>query len=214
MMNTYLTQSKVAFIKEARDDFKSIYGLDLTPFTRKIYFYFFEHAGKKYVHKSSLKFIYSNADTYTKEVDPEFCYLTKQTTPVDVIPFLENYAGTLLPKLLESNDSFLVYEYWDGDPVDYVTSDEFWYLKNQHEQLDLTPFYNSMTYNLARNIDQIKLIDLKHFEPKDTKPFFVYLYNQDNRVNTLYVETGTDIDSIVSHLGIDYPILDAKIIEY
>lgn len=214
MMNTYLTQSKVAFIKEARDDFKRIYGLDHTPFTRKIYFYFFEHSGKKYVHKRSLKFIYSNADTYTTEVDPDYCYLTKQTTPVDVITFLESYTGTLLPKLLENNDNFLVYEYWEAEPVDYVTSDEFWYLKNQHEQLQLTPFYNSMTYNLARNDNTIKLIDLKHFEPKDDKPFFLYLYNEQNSVNTLYIEKGTNIETINAHLGIDYPVLDANIIEY
>ena len=214
MMNTYLTQSKVAFIKEARDDFKRIYGLDHTPFTRKIYFYFFEHSGKKYVHKRSLKFIYSNADTYTTEVDPYFCFLTKQKEPVDVFAFLESYTGTLLPKLLENNDSFLVYEYWEAEPVDYVTSDEFWYLKKQHEELALTPFYNSMTYNLARKGEQIKLIDLKHFEPKDSKPFFLYLYNEQNSVNTLYIEKGTNIGPINAHLGIDYPVKDANIIEY
>lgn len=213
-MNTYLTQSKVQFIKEARDDFKRIYGLDHTPFTRKIYFYFFEHRNKKYVHKRSLKFIYSNADTYTTEVDPYYCNLTKQTTPVDVITFLERYQGQLLPKLLENNDSFLVYEYWPADPVDSVTSDEFWYLKGQHERLELTPFYNSMTYNLARNDNQIKLIDLKHFEPKDSKPFFLYLYNEENNVNTLYIEKGTDTAPIANHLAIDYPVLDAIIIEY
>ncbi len=213
-MNTYLINSKVQFIKEARDDFKRIYGLDHTPFTRKIYFYFFEHDGKKYVHKQSLRFIYSNADTYTTEVDPYYCYLTKVKQPVDVFPFLETYAGTLLPQLLENNDSFLVYEYWEAEPVDYVTSDEFWYLKNQHDELLLTPFYNSMTYNLARKSNQIKLIDLKHFEHKDSKPFFLYLYNEQNSVNTLYIEKGTDTASIVAHLTIDYPVLDATIIEY
>jgi hypothetical protein len=204
----------VQFIKEARDDFKRIYGLDHTPFTRKIYFYFFEHNNKKYVHRRALQFIYSNADTYTTEVDPYYCYLTKQKQPVDIFAFLESYQGNLLPKLLESNDSFLVYEYWEGDPVESVTEQEFHYLKLQHKQLELTPFYNSMTYNLARNGNQIKLIDFKHFELKDNKPFFLYLYNEDNRVNTLYIEQGTDIDTIVNHLGIDYPVLDANIIEY
>jgi len=213
-MNTYLINSKVQFIKEARDDFKRIYGLDHTPFTRKIYFYFFEHNNKKYVHRRALQFIYSNADTYTTEVDPYYCYLTKQKQPVDIFAFLESYQGNLLPKLLESNDSFLVYEYWEGDPVESVTEQEFHYLKLQHKQLELTPFYNSMTYNLARNGNQIKLIDFKHFELKDNKPFFLYLYNEDNRVNTLYIEQGTDIDTIVNHLGIDYPVLDANIIEY
>ena len=213
-MNTYLINSKVQFIKQARDDFKRIYGLDCTPFTRKIYFYFFVQDNKKYIHKRSLQFVYTNADTYTNDIDPTLCHLTKKTTPVDIYPFLESYQGMLLPKLLESNDSFLVYEYCPGDPVESITAEEFQYLKDQHNQLSLTPFYNSMTYNLVRNGGQIKLVDFKHFEPKDNKPFFLYLYNEDNRVNTLYVENGTNIGPINNHLGIDYPIKDAKIIEY
>lgn len=213
-MNTYLIESKVRLIKQARDDFKRIYGLDHTSFTRKIYFYFFTYNNKKYVYKPALKFVYSNADTYTTERNPFFCYLNKQTEPVDVVAFLESYRGTLLPNLLESNDSFLVYDYFVGTPVDSITSPEFAYLKSQHESMSLTPFYNSMTYNLVRQDNQIKLVDLKHFEPKDTKPFFLYLYNEDNRVNTLYVETNTDLTPIFEHLGIDYPVLDAIIIEY
>jgi hypothetical protein len=187
-MNTYLINSKVQFIKEARDDFKRLYDLDCVPFTRKIYFYFFVHNNKKYVHKRALQFVYSNADTYTQDIDPSLCYINKQITPVDVCGFLEFYQGNLLPKLLESNDSFLVYEYIPGDPIDSISYDEFYFLKAQHDQMEFTPFYNSMTYNLIRNSNEIKLIDLKHFEPKDSKPFFLYLYNEDNRVNTLYVE--------------------------
>lgn len=213
-MNTYLIQSKVELIKLARDDFKRIYGVDYTPFTRKIYFYFFEYNNKKYVHKESLKFIYSNADTYTKEIDPYFCFLSKQTYPIDIINFLENYQGDLLPKLLEINDNFLVYDYWPAEPVDSIDATEFWYLKDQHNHIRLTPFYNSMAYNLARNGDQIKLIDLKHFEIKDDKPFFIYLYNEDNRVNILYIEKGSELARVFQHLSVDYPISDAIIIEY
>jgi len=213
-MNTYLINSKVQFINQARRDFKRLYGLDCSPFTRKIYFYFFVHDNKKYIHKHALQFIYSNAGTYTNDIDPQICQLTKQITPVDVCKFLENYTGSLLPKLIESNDSFLVYEYYPGDPVDNIAPAEFNYLKTQHEQLSLTPFYNSMTYNLIRNADQIKLVDLKHFEPKDTRAFFLYLYNETNRVNTLYVEKSTDIKPIIAHLAIDYPIKDAIIMEY
>lgn len=213
-MNTYLTQSKLAFIKEARREFKRIYGLDHTSFTRKIYFYFFTYNDRKYVYKPALEFVYSNAETYTTERDPFFCYLNKQISPVDVVEFLESYQGTLLPNLLEFNDSFLVYEYFVGTPVDSITSAEFKYLKTQHESLALTPFYNSMTYNLVRNGSEIKLIDFKHFEPKDSKPFFIYLFNEDNRVNTLYIEKDTNIESIMEHLAIDYPVKDATIIEY
>jgi hypothetical protein len=71
-----------------------------------------------------------------------------------------------------------------------------------------------MTYNLVRKNDTIKLIDFKHFEPKDNKPFFIYLYNEENRVNTLYIEQGTVLEQIHAHLAIDYPVHDANIIEY
>jgi hypothetical protein len=213
-MNTYLINKKVQFIKEARADFNHLYGQDCSPFTRKIYFYFFIQNNKKYIHKRALQFIYTNADTYTNDVDPQICQLTKQITPVDVCEFLGNYTGPLLPTLLECNNSFLVYEYCPGDPVEDITQAEFNYLKTQHEHLSLTPFYNSMTYNLVRNNNQIKLVDFKHFEPKDTKPFFLYLYNRDNGVNTLYIEKGTDTEPINTHLAIDYPVKDAIIIEY
>jgi hypothetical protein len=214
-MNLYLIKSKVDLIKEAQEDFFNLYGKECKPFTRKIYFYFFIQDNKKYIHKKSLRFIYSNAETYTKEVDPYYCNLTKSLDPApDVEPFLSSYDGELLPKLLEDNDKFFVYEYFEGDPVDAITADEFQHLKAQDSEVPFTPFYNSMTYNLARNAETIKLIDFKHFDPRQNLPFFVYLYNEDNRVNTLYIEKNTDTDAIVGHLGIDYPVKDAKIIEY
>lgn len=214
-MNTYLIKSKVDLIKEAKQDFLDIYGVDYTPFTRKKFFYFFEYNSKKYIHRKSLRFIYTNADTYANEMDPYYCALTKLITPHDVEDFLINYQGTLLPKLVEVNDKFLVYEYFDGEPVDRITESEFEYLKAQHDNLQLTPFYNSMTYNLCRNRRVIKLIDFKHFEKKEELPFFLYLYNQDNCVNTLYVgKDEADADKIYFHLEKDYPVDKAEVIRY
>jgi hypothetical protein len=213
-MNTYLIKSKIQWIKQARQDFLDIYGIDYTPFTRKVYFYFFIHDNKKYIHKQSLNFVYSNADTWSNDISPEYCPLVKEITTVDICDFLRHYNGSLLPTLLEDNDKFFVYEYFEGDPVDAITADEFQHLKAQDSEVPFTPFYNSMTYNLARNAETIKLIDFKHFDPRQNLPFFVYLYNEDNRVNTLYIEKNTDTDAIVGHLGIDYPVKDAKIIEY
>jgi hypothetical protein len=213
-MNTYLAKSKVDFIKAARDDLLKLYNINYTPFTRKIYFYFFELGGKKYIHKEALKFVYTNADTFTTDIDPDSCALEKQISVVDILPFLSSYTGTLLPKLLEDNDKFFVYEYFDGSPIEDISAEEFYYLKSQHELLPVTPFYNSMTYNLARNNETIKLIDFKHFDYKRDLPFFMYLYNEDNRVNTLYIEKNTNTGPIADHLGIDYPVEDAKIIEY
>lgn len=213
-MNTYLTKCKVDLIKQARKDLRDLYGIDYTPFTRKIYFYFFELQGKKYVHKESLRFVYANADTYTKLIDPYYCHLTKEFVPPDVCSFLENYKGTALPALLESNDKFLVYEYINGEPIDSLSVDEFYQLEQYHNDFELTPFYNSMTYNLARTANSIKVIDLKHFECKINMPFFIYLYNEDNGINKLYIKSGTDLSLIINHLITDYPVTSAVIFNY
>jgi hypothetical protein len=213
-MNTYLTKSKVDLIKEARTDLFDLYGINYTPFTRKIYFYFFVYRNRKYVHKRSLNFVYSNADTYTNIKDPYYCELTKQLTPPNVVDFLSQYKGTLLPELVEENDKFLVYEYVPGEAVESVTEEEFNYIKCEHDSMQLTPFYNSMTYNLARHQRSIKLVDLKHFETKKELPFFIYMYNQQNCVNTLYVKNNTDIERISQHLAADYPVDQCCIIRY
>jgi hypothetical protein len=213
-MNTYLIQNKVKFIREAQTDFFNLYKINYTPFTNKIYFYFFTYEQKKYVHKQALKFVYSNADTYTTEIDPLYCNLIKSIVPVDVCNFLETYTGTLLPKLLENNDKFFVYEYTEGNSIETITSDEFFTLKNHHENMQLTPFYNSMAYNLIRTSNNIVLIDLKHFENKKRLPFFVYLYNKNHGVNRLYTEEHTNLDEIVQHLALDYPMEFVKIITY
>jgi hypothetical protein len=214
MMNLYLINSKARLIKQARADLMRIYGINHTPFSRKLFFYFFVHNNKKYVHKESLRFVYSNADTYTKETEPLQCNLQKDFEPLDPFPFLESYRGELLPALVDSNDAFLVYDFFEGDPAEDLSKEEFYWLENQHVKTELTPFYNSMTYNIVRSDQQIKVVDFKHFEPKDAKPFFIYLYNEQNSVNTLYIKEGTDTRSIISHLSIDYPVLDAIIIEY
>jgi hypothetical protein len=213
-MNIYLIKSKVEKIKQAKKDLQNLYGIECDPFTNKIYFYFIILNNKKYIHKSSLEFIYTNADTYTYDVDPTLCPLVKEIVPVDVIPFLESYTGNLLPILLEANEYFLVYQYFNGDPVDSITQDEFFLLQAEHDRMELTPFYNSMTYNLARDINEIRLIDFKHFEPKDAKPFFVYFYNKDNSINMLYIEEGTELEPILTHLKQDYPVQNAQVITY
>lgn len=211
-MNTYLIKSKVDLIKEAKSDFYNVYGIDYTPFTRKKLFYFFIIDGKKYVHKKSLQFVYSNCDCYTYDIDPYYCNIKKEYDPVDVIPFLESYEGNLLPLLLDSNEHFLVYEHIDGAPLESITPEQYTLLKELDSKLTYTPFYNSMTYNLVGDIP--KLIDLKHFDPRDDKPFFIYFYNEDNCINRLYTDSESDLNSIVSHLSIDYPVQDAEIIYY
>jgi hypothetical protein len=213
-MNIYLTKRKVDLIKQAKQDFLDIYGIDYTPFTRKIYFYFFVYNNLKYIHKLSLDFVYSNAETWTTTSSPDSCGLSKEFETLDLYPFLESYTGDLLPKIVDHNSKFIVYQYVEGEPIDSITEQEFFYLRFEHSKLLFTPFYNSMTYNLIRTSSGIKLVDFKHFEPKDNKPFFVYLYNEQNRVNTLYIEQGTLLKSIIAHLEIDYPVHSAIIREY
>jgi hypothetical protein len=214
MMNTYLIQSKVHWIKKAKQDFKKLYKLDCNPFTRKIYFYFFKHEHKKYVYKDALKFVYSNADTYTKEPDPRYCELSPQYTPVDVCNFLESTKNPLLPRLIDSDKSFLIFEYVLGTPIDFVTKQEFEFIEEHSRALPLTPFYNSMTYNLIRTTNSIKLVDFKHFEYKINLPFFLYFYNKDNLINRLFIRKYSNLDSILSHLGIDYPVDQTEIFFY
>ena len=213
-MNTYLIKNKVELIKEARQDFLELYGINCNPFTNKYFFYFFIHDNKKYVHKRSLKFVYTNGDTYTREDNPYFCNLTKQIDVIDIVDFLSTYTGSFLLELLEENEKFLVYRFETGTPIDSITVDEFYYAKKQHDSLSVSPFYVSMAYNLIKTQDTIKLVDLKHFDVKKDLPFFLYMYNQEYCVNTLYVEKRTDITPINQFLEKDYPLTHTKIVRY
>jgi hypothetical protein len=203
-MNLYLIKSKVEKINQAKKDFKFLYGEDINPFTRKAFFYFFVWDSRKYVHKDSLRFVYTNADCYTTDIDPYYCGLTRIAVP-DACKFLETADSSLLPTLVEVNDKFLVYQFYEGDPVVSINREEFHYLRRMHEEMSMTPFYNSMAYNLVRGKQGLKLVDLKHFEIKDHKPFFIYMHNAEQQINNLYLQKDEDMDLILSHLNKDYP---------
>lgn len=203
-MNLYLIKSKVDLINEAKRDFKLLYGEECEAFTQKLFFYFIISNGKKYIHKRALNFVYTNADTYTDHVDPYFCNLSRMHVP-NICQFLETTTHPLLPRLVDSNQYFLVFDHVEGSPVDHINREEFFTLKQAHLSMNLTPFYNSMTYNIVRNVQGLRLIDFKHFEEKDEKPFFVYMYNKDNNINTLYMEEGVDDTAVIKHIARDYP---------
>lgn len=211
--NYYLNKKKVELIKEAKKDFFDLYNLNYTPFTKKIFFYFFIYDSKKYVHKKSLNFIYTNADTYTEEISPYFCKLEKKE-PIDVIKFLSSCDDNLLLKKVEENEKFLVYDFFDGDFLTDLNKEDFYYLKYFHENNWLTPFYNSMAYNILKKDHVIKMIDFKHFEEKDKKPFFIYMYNQQNKINKLFLENYDKIDMILNHLSKDYPMHNIEIFKH
>jgi|688.fasta_scaffold504815_2 hypothetical protein len=213
-MNTYIINSKVRLIKQAKKDLFDVYGIHHTPFTRKIFFYFFILGNKKYVHKESLRFVNSNAETYTTDLNPYYCSLKKEFEPFDPEPFLEKYNGNLLPKLLDNNDKFFVYEYVEGDLVTDLNIKEFYNLKEKILDIKITPFYNSMAFNLVRTVDDIKLIDFKHLEKKKNLPFFVYFYNLKNCINRLYIESKNDLYKVTNLLKTDYPINETEIFIY
>ena len=212
-MNTYIIKEKARWIRRAKNELFQEFGIEHTPFTRKEFFYFCNIGRKKYVHKEALKFVYSNAETYSYRSDPVYCNLAKEYNAPDIIHFLENTESELLPPLVEATENFLVYDYIIGKPVDSITEEEYNYLKDENIFTELTPFYNSMTYNLVR-ADKIYLVDLKHFEERLDLPFFIYFYNHDNCINRLYTDKNSDISKIEAHLAIDYPTDDMEIIYY
>lgn len=213
-MNTYLIKSKVRLLRQCQKDFLDTYGEQIQPFTRKAFFYFHVKDNIKYVHKESLKFVYSNADTFTTDHDPISCRHEKLYEPVDIIQFLEGYSGELLPHKLSQNEKFIEYSFEEGEAVTNITEEEFFILKQYNQETSLTPFYNSMAYNLIRINTGIKLVDLKHFENKDDKPFFVYMYNRDADLNVLYVEPNTPLVPIVNRLRMDYPVDNIEVVTY
>ena len=212
-MNTYIIKEKARWIRRAQKDLFQEFGIEHLPFTRKDFFYFFDIDRRKYVHKEALEFVYSNADTYSYRSDPVYCNLAKEYEIPDIVHFLENTESELLPPLVEVTDNFLVYDYIPGKPVDSITEEEYNYLKDENTFTELTPFYNSMTYNLLR-AEKLYLIDLKHFEERKDLPFFIYFYNYDNCINRLYTDKNADIDKIKDHLSVDYPVEDTEIIYY
>ena len=211
-MNTYIIKSKVEKIKEAKKDFFNLYGINVTPFTRKQFFYFFIYDNKKFVHKNSLNFVYTNADTFTYDKDPYFCDTTFQKNSIKLYDFLRTCDSELLPKLIEENDKFLVYEYMDGNPVTRINKEQYYFLKSCHDKMSLTPFYNSMAYNIIDTKYGLKLIDFKHFEEKDNKPFFVYFFNEEFNINELHFSER--LQEIKNHLQKDYPVQDSLKIKY
>lgn len=214
MTNTYLIKSKVDLIKEAKQDFLELYGSQISPFSRKIYFYFFIDKNKKFVHKKSLQFVYTNGDTFSTDLHPDFCRLEKLVEVPDIFGFLRTDESGLLPNLLEENEKFFVFDYVLGELVDHINMKEFFELKEFHYKIALTPFYNSMTFNLIRTETGIKLIDLKHFEKRDLRPFYVYFYNRQLGINRLYLEEKTQLEEVAKYLEIDYPVRDAVIVKY
>lgn len=213
-MNTYITKAKVEKIKLCQRDFEKIYKRTIYPFTRKSFFYFHVERGVKYVHKDSLRFVYTNADTYTKDIDPIICDVERRYAPIDIIEFLESYTGHLLPEKIGQNDKFIEYKYLSGESATIITRSEFNALRACVDLLPYTPFYNSMAYNLVRYSGGIRLVDLKHFEPKDNKPFFIYMYNENINLNTLYIEKHAVVGRATDHLMVDYPIKHATHILY
>lgn len=197
---SYLLDNKVRFIRQCQQDVFEQFTVKVTPWTRKAFFYFVVYDGIKYVHKEALRFVYT-----TDEKKQKTC-----TAIPDFESFLSDYNGHLLPEKLAQTDKFWLYEYYEGSPLLTINTDDFWQLKKYHKECHITPFYNSMAYNLVRGARGVKLVDFKHFEEKD-KPFFVYFYNEDANVNRLFIDAESDNSKTFEHLAVDYPVADAVV---
>lgn len=209
--------SKAKQIREAMADYKQEFDKNVKIFTNKEFFYFFMDDNKKFIHKDSLRFRLTNADTYGYNINPEVCLLEdRKNVPSmekeikDIFDFIINTKSPLMPELTQTKN-FLSYEFIEGEPLKEITLEDFYILKEFHEQHEFTPFYNSMCYNIIRTKSGLKIVDFKHYERKDKKPFFVYMYNQKYNVNTLYLETSTNLYQVLEYLKQDYPIMQNNI---
>jgi hypothetical protein len=199
----YKEKIKIQLMREALEDFKSDFGKSPEIFfTKKDNFYFIKHKNTKYIHKKSLKLIYTNYDTFTKDLNPNTCKLKKE-----IIPF--SLCKLNLP---EASKHFYQVPWLYGDIITEINKDDFYHIKNKWRDINFTPFYNQMVYNLIKNSDGIFIIDYKHFENIKDLPFFIYFYNKNHNINILYYEN--DIKKIKKHLEIDYPIQEAKYVKF
>lgn len=214
-MNLFCIKFKAFLIRKAQTDFFNEFNLSVNIFTKKIFFYFFVHNNVKYIHKESLRLVYTNLDTGSDLQDtPNFCdildknKIQEKNEAVKDIIFLLQEQNILIPKI-NNTLNFLTYEFIIGEPVVEISSDEFKFLKNNSNFNGYTPFYNSMCFNMIRTKETLKLIDFKHFEKIDSKKFFIYLNNEDFNINKLYIEKSTerdDINIILDHLRLDYNV--------
>jgi hypothetical protein len=203
--NSYRNKCKIKLMREAIEDFKKDFRLKPdTFFTEKDNFYFIKKSNKKYIHKKSLKMIYTNYDTYTYDLEPETCKIQKIFDEKDIFDFdLLDFPQT---------EHFYISPWIDGETVLDITKNDFYYLKNLYKDKTYTPFYNQMLFNLIKNQKGIHIIDYKHFEYKKDLPFFIYFYNKEYKINTLYYEK--DLEKIKEHLKKDYPIQEAKNVRF
>lgn len=215
-MFNYPLKVKIKQINKAISDFGELYNEKISPFTRKKIFYFFKHNNIKFIHKNSLRKYYTNLDTYSYDIETKnYCNLNDKNNIKEMEDNFNNVmqyiksGPELLPQYKET-ENFLYTEYIDGEVLSSITKEDFYYLKEMINEF--TPFYNSMAYNLIKKDNKIYLIDIKHLEKVDNKPFFIYMYNKDHGINNLYVDS--KYDEIIEFLSSDYPMDDCRIIKY
>lgn len=215
MKNFYTIKSKLNQIKKAQLDFYLDFKeMNNHIFTTKEYFYFFIYKNIKYIHKDSLFKCYTNLDTFTDiNPTPNFCNLYRSNNylkPIDIINILYSN-NPLLPDLKESSN-FLYYDHIIGNSINELNNEDFLYIKKYFNFNGYTPFYNSMCYNLIKTKNNhIYLIDMKHFEKIDDKPFFIYMNNIKHNINNLYIENIHDLSVIINHLKKDYNLDNLQI---
>jgi len=192
-----LTKEILKQIITFKKQFKESFGYDIIPCrTNKIYHYFEVVNNTKIVSKEALQYIYGN----------------------DCISLFNFFRSNnkLLPKVLDENKYFFIFEYLEGEIMVDITKEDFDYLE-QFQGLEFYPFVNSLYSNLIRTSNGIKLIDLKHLDNKVTNlpnkikdTLIVYMNNEDNNVSDLYIRDDKYLDEILEVLIKDYFIINIK----
>lgn len=209
----YLLKSKAFNTRNAIKDFKTDFGKDIKIFTEKNFFYQTIVNDVKYIHKESYMFYLTNGYTYSQDVIPYKCDFPKNYLDEELnneILKLILSKNEFLPDIKES-EHFYYHKIVQGESITDISDKEFFELKEIYDKNDIIPFYNSMCYNIVRSVNGLKLVDLKHFEFKDNKPFFVYLNNVERNINTLYIEESSDLEIVLAHLKRDYNITNENI---
>jgi len=210
---TYLLKSKALYIRKAIAHFKEEFNIDIKIFTKKMFYYFTIHNNIKYIHKESFLFYLNNGDTFTYDIIPWKCNIDSLNTfdfmYNDIVKLLKSN-NNLIPHIRESNN-FYMYDFVEGEPIIDISVKEFFELRKFFNENTIIPFYNSMCFNIVRTLNGLKIIDLKHFERKDNKPFYIYLNNDKYNINTLYIEETSDLELVLKHLRRDYTITNENI---
>lgn len=213
-----LREKKIEFLYGAQEKLKKEFGIDVpvgTGFGKSKSFYFIPVGNRKYVFKPALKYLVTDAPDIDRKLDFTFDDLLKKYRKIIG-------KNTILPKLFEESESFLVFEYYKEEDGWFKMDD----LKESDRDIviELTknlwgsdskvlfPFYNQLYSKVYKNLDtgEIKIVDLKYVEIQKRRPIFMYIC--DYNINTIYYfeKNYNPLFNLKNILSREYPVFEAQ----